>query len=208
LRVRYEASRTGWSEGAGARLDADPAAEAETLLGARSGYEVALRDSALAEQLRTSGVELTEAEFRETYRVLATLSAGPSADAFGSAREALRSLLGSDRFDRVWAGRDAVFAVVAPLLRRQGIAEATVLAAYSVMNRSQDELVQATRLNAIDPARAIELAREVAAREEARLGSLIGAELARRVLTARAQAFLERSPVASLDSSPSQGESP
>lgn len=210
LMVRRGEPGSGASSGAGPALGiADPTAGAAKLLGARDGFEVALRDSNLAEQLRRLGLGFSEAEFRETYRLLAALLGEPAGpEAYGSARRALRKLLGSDRFDRLWASRDPVFGVVAPLLRSRGITEETVFAVYGVMNRSQDDLADAARLNAVDPERAIEVAREAAARERTRLEALIGADLAGRVLTARAQAFLERGRPASLDSSQLQGEYP
>ena len=78
------------------------------------------------------------------------------------------------------------------MLRSHRIVEETIYAAYAVMSRTEDELARAAEINAHDPARAIELARGAAAREEAQLADLVGPELAKQVLTARAQAFLER----------------
>jgi hypothetical protein len=155
-------------------------------------FEYELRESPLAEHLRNSGVDLTEAEFRETYAALAMLDERADATAYRDARAALRALLGSQRFDHLWAGRDPAYPVVQQILRAHDLPEPTVLAAYGVINRTQDALVDATLANR-DPARAINDAREIAAREQEQLAALVGDEIAKQVLTARAQALFEMS---------------
>lgn len=176
--LEYDAA---WQKALGAMLDAP-------LL-----FEYSLRESALAEQLRSAGIELDEAEFREAYALLAELDASAGAARFREVRAALRALLGTERFDRLWAGRDPAFAVVGKLMRARDFSDATIVAAYGVLNAAQDDLAELAALNERDPLRAIERAREITAREEAALGDLVGAALARQILTARAQALYELS---------------
>jgi hypothetical protein len=160
--------------------------------------EYSLRESALAEQLRNAPVELSEAEFREVFMILAELEETRSADALRKARGDLRVLLGTQRFDRLWATRDPVYEVVRDLLVRRGTTEATIQAVYGVINSAQDAFAEAASMTDRDPMRAIEAAREIAATEERQIADLVGPELARQIVTARAQALFGLSQRAAL----------
>jgi hypothetical protein len=156
-------------------------------------FEYALRESGLAEQLRNCGVAFTEREFRETYALLAELDEHSGAESYRRARRALHALLGTQRFDRLWASRDPVYAAVHELMRRRNYPEPTILAAYGVLNTSQDALAEIAVTSGRDPVRQMVAAREIGAREEKQLTEIVGAELARQILDARVRVLLEMS---------------
>jgi len=160
--------------------------------------EYAFRESALAEQLRNAPVELSEAEFREVFLDLAELEEAPGAETLRNARRELRALLGMQRFDRLWATRDPVYEVVRELMGRRGVPEETIDAVYAVINTAQDAFADAAAMTDRDPMRAIEAAREIAAAEERQIADLVGPELAKHIVTARAQALFALSERAAL----------
>lgn len=162
-------------------------------------FEYELRESGLAEQLRNAGIEFSEAEFRETFSLLTALTRTPTPETYRRVRSELRALLGTERFDRLWAERDPVYAIVRELMGRRGYSEATILAAYGVVNRAQDALAEAAAIAARDPLRSIERTREISAREERELADLVGPDLSQQILTARAQGLFELSRRASFD---------
>lgn len=152
-------------------------------------FEVAVRESVLAEQLRNAGVEFTEDEFRTAYRILSSLEGMPAPADVQSARAGLRETLGPRRFDRLWAGRDPVFGVVARVLDEHGFGEDQQFAAYGVINRAQDELIEAAMVQATNAARAAELVRAASTRETAQLTDLLGEPAAKRLLVERSRAL-------------------
>jgi hypothetical protein len=152
--------------------------------------EYALRESALAEQLRNAAVELSETEFREVFMVLAELEKTPGPATLRKARGDLRALLGTQRFDRLWAARDPVYEVVRELMAKRGAQEGAIHAVYGVMNAAQDAFAEVAAMTDRDPMRAMETAREIAAAEERQIADLVGAELAKHIMTARVQALL------------------
>jgi hypothetical protein len=163
----------------------------ETILDPAALFEYELRESPLAGELRRAGIELSETEFREVHRALATLANDPDTIAYRETRVALRKLLGSQRFDELWAGRDPVYPIVSQLLRARGFPETAIFAAYGVLNRAQDAFVDAAALTVRDPARGVVAASEISANEERQLAGIVGDDIATQILTARAQALFE-----------------
>ena len=145
--------------------------------------EVLYRYSALAERIRSAGLELTETEFRETFRSLEQLELGArTAATFLETRKSLRQLLGADRFARLWAARDPVYAALAAAGTELGLAEATTLAAYQIVNDRQELMAEVVQLQLIDPERAKTRMLEATAAQTARLSGLVGPEAAERLL--------------------------
>jgi hypothetical protein len=178
---------------AGLHPESDPAWRGflDTILPPATLFEYELRESPLAGDLRASGVELSETEFREAYRVLAKLADGPDARTYREARVELRKLVGSQRFDEIWARRDPVYPIVDQVMRAHGFPQTTILAAYGVLNGAQDAFVEAAAMT--DPIRGIAAANEIAASEERQLGGIVGDDVAALILTARAQALFQMS---------------
>jgi hypothetical protein len=151
----------------------DPAASAEVLY----------RYSPLAERIRSAGVELSETEFRETFRLLEKLELGPQdAQTYLATRDSLRRSLGADRFTRLWTVRDPVYAAFAAAGTRLGLTEATTLAAYQIVNDTQELMAEAVRLQAVDPERAKTRMRETTAAQREKLSGLVGPEAAESLL--------------------------
>jgi hypothetical protein len=177
-------------EPAPAAAGAAGSAELEKDLRARLGPEAAqqylYRFSPLAEQLRAAKVDLSEAEFRTAFEALAQLEAAPGdAASFGRIRASLRSLLGEQRFTRLWAARDPLFGVLASAGRGQSLSEATMLSVYALFNDMQDRLASVAERDAtIDPPRAAAQMRDIQSDVERRLADLVGDDSARALVRA------------------------
>jgi hypothetical protein len=150
-----------------------------TLLEPTTFHEYLLRDSPLAEQLRRSSVEFTEAEFRETFDILRGLEESiPDAGSYANARSSLRALLGGRRFSILWAGRDPLFSAVQRAGEKHSLDDEKLLSVYELFNDHQDALLEATRSANGDPQRQSQGFREAQSRLETRLSGIVGADVA------------------------------
>jgi hypothetical protein len=178
-------SRVGAGEGDAAALRA--------VLSADAAFEVGLRESPLAEQLRASGAQLTEAEFRAAYELLRAPEAVRGPEQQLALRRRLKTLLGARRFDRIWAQRDPL----APLIRRVGteldLDADAIERAYVVLNASQERLLELAALS--DPAGegTIARARAIAEDERRELERAVGKGPAAALLDARTEYLLSAS---------------
>jgi hypothetical protein len=151
-------------------------------------HEYMLRDSPLAEQLRRSGVEFTEAEFRETFGTLRSLEESiPDTGSYADARSALRALLGGRRFTILWAGRDPLFSAVQRAGAKHSLDDEKLLSIYELFNDHQDALLEVTRSANGDAERQRQGLREAQTRLETRLSGLVGAEVAADIERSYAQ---------------------
>ena len=162
-------------------------ADLAALLDAGALLEVELRDSAIAQQLRASGIELSENEFRDAYSLLAVLQseATDSIDAV-AVRERLRGLLGQRRFASLWAARDPMFAEISAIAERHALAEPAALSAYELISEFQDRRLELARTGGLDPERAARDARALADEERAALARLVGEVVADEIVRGRA----------------------
>lgn len=137
------------------------------------------------QRLRRSGIEFSEAEFRETFRLLQQLeAAGVSRKQLLSVREQLRRTLGSRRFAALWATRDPRFSAVQSVGREHDLTEATILSAYEILNDAQDRMVEIVGLASRDAQRAARETQAVRAEQRRRLASLVGPQVADDMLSA------------------------
>ncbi len=160
------------------------------VLTADDAFEYALRISPLADALRASDIDFTESEFRNAYRTLAavdTAAGDPAAQL--EARRALREELGAQRSDHVWARLDPTFGSLAAVAADLGLGQATVDAAYGVMNDAQERLLAWVASGAADSRRSVGPIHDIRAEERRRLEDLVGAAAADRLLRARASGF-------------------
>jgi hypothetical protein len=163
-----------------------PGSTSPPMLTATDAFEYALRVSPLAEALRRSGVDLTEAEFRSAYRALARAESAPGdLVAQLEARRAVRDALGTQRFERVWAARDPTFEALADAGEQLGLDAAAVESAYSVINDAQERLLALAAQGGLDGARSADVIRGISAEERRGLEDLFGTEAASRLLRAR-----------------------
>jgi hypothetical protein len=150
-------------------------------------HEYSLRYSPLAEQLRQSGAAQTEAEFRALFDLAQGLDRESSPSDRAQIREELRTRMGQQAFDRLVSLRDPLYSELSSFLAEQGFGASIVAAAYSVMNRAQDELLGIMArggdyeglIPALGSARQSELAR---------LGELLGEGVAKALVMTRDQA--------------------
>ena len=173
-----------------ADLGGDELAQLREVLPAAAAFEVAVRESALAEQLRASGAKFSETEFRETYALLTSGAAGHGADAQLAQRRRLRSLLGAARFDRVWAIRDPLAAVVRDASRERGLDDADALRAYGVLNANQERLTELAASGDLKSERTAAAAQAIARDEQTELARAVGEDNARAILNARSAYFI------------------
>jgi hypothetical protein len=200
-RLRFERQRLLQSAGGGGAAEQRGAAAAaaarnaatrylqalEALLEPATLFEFLLRDSMLAEQLRASGVELSEAEFRQAFALLQDFEqSGADIGAVLTAREALRQLLGSRRFSALWAMRDPFHARLEAAAARHELDAATLDAAYELTVEFQDATLGAVARAGNDPERAAAEVARLAAEERGRLARIVGEAAAADMLEARA----------------------
>ena len=126
---------------------ADHLANIRSVAGERTAREYALRTSPLAAELRNAGIDLSEAEFRSAYDVLATVAGSRDGLALVEARGKLQALLGGRRFARLWAQRDPRFARLKAVAAGFGLRDDTVIAGYAVLLDAHDSML-ATALHA------------------------------------------------------------
>jgi hypothetical protein len=162
------------------------------LLDAGTLLEFELRDSPIAAELRSSGIELSEREFRETCALMARLGgSGPGGGRTEPAsvlatREALRDLLGPGRFVALWAARDPFFAELGQIVERHSLPESTALGIYEVMGEFQDRRIRLAEIAARDPERAARDSMALTEEERAAIARLTGAEIAEEIVRGRA----------------------
>jgi hypothetical protein len=174
----------------GADRSRDELAQLSEVLPAAAAFEVAVRDSALAEQLRSSGAKFTERDFRDTYSLLTDVAAARNPETQLAQRRRLRSMLGADRFDRVWAIRDPLAAVVRDVSHDRGLDDADALRAYGVLNASQERLTELAASGDFKSERAIAAAQAIARDEQTDLTRAVGEDSARAILNARSAYFV------------------
>jgi hypothetical protein len=154
-----------------------------------AAFEVTLRDSPRAEQLRSSGVELEEHEFRETFALLEQADVAGDLAAQAATQQRLRTLLGAQRFAAVAAVRDPLFAIVTRVAREHGLDRVASTAAYEVLSDAQGQLLDLAAAR-IDGERAATAAATIAAKERERLDAAVGETVAAAIRAAREEFYV------------------
>jgi hypothetical protein len=190
--VELQARRLQAQTGAGTQPPASsapspvPVEPALDFLVPAAAFEVRLRQSVEAEQLRGAGLELDERSFREALAQLFEMRGAQRLASHLRARRALRALLGESAFLRVQAVRDPQFAIVAGVVRAHGADDSAVEAAYAAIDEAQSawlEAAAASRNGQPEPAAAGAIAR----REREELIAAVGEETAAAIADARAR---------------------
>jgi hypothetical protein len=162
-------------------------ADLATILAADTLFEFELRDSPVAAQLRTSGLNFTESEFRQVYALMAGLQGGPAElDELIETRNRLREVLGNRRFASLWAARDPGFADLSEIAERRSLPEGMALAVYELMNEFQDRRIGLAKAAERDPGRAAQAALTLADDERMAITRLVGEEVADEIVRGRA----------------------
>jgi hypothetical protein len=160
------------------------------VLPAHVALEVALRESPVAEQLRSANANLDEAAFREAYEVLAAMGRSRDLETQLEQRRRLRKLLGASAFDRMWAARDPLAAAIRRTGRQLGLDDRTIDTAYGIFNDAQERLMEVAAVGDPQSTAAIARARTVAESERDGLVRAVGEEAAERLLAARNEFLL------------------
>jgi hypothetical protein len=169
----------------------DEAAELDALravLTPERALEVALRSSALATQLRDSGVGLSEREFRAAFELLR--NAKRDARSQLELRAELARLLGDRRFHQLWSQRDPLAGVVRRAGASLGLTGAAVEQAYAVLNAAQGRLL-GLAVHGGDVERLAAEAQSIADEERRALEAAVGAAAADDLIAARSRFLAE-----------------
>lgn len=149
-----------------------------------AALEVRLRQSPLAAQLRASGVDFDEHEFRSAFEILERANATPDIRARVATTHALTELLGTDRAATVLSVRDPLWPMTERIAREHGRDVAAAKAAYAALSEAQQQLLEL----ALDPHDAAAVAASVngiTERERNRLADALGEAGAEALLLAR-----------------------
>jgi hypothetical protein len=167
-------------------------------LGRTPALEYMYRFSPLADEVRQADVVRSEAEYRQVFEQLIEFESAPTAEKYAATRGALRQLLGSQRFGRLWAARDPFFVAMRKIGRDRSLLDDSILAAYEVINDVQDRFAAiAVRGAEEDPERLAADFRVAQADMERRLIGLVGDDTARALLAAQAHFALSTQSVPS-----------
>jgi hypothetical protein len=162
-------------------------------LDADSLAEVLYRYSPLAEQIRSARVQLTEPEFREAFRQLQRLDRqSPQPAVYLEVRASLRQL-GPERFTRLWAARDPLYAAIVASAQQFGFGADTALAAYRIFNDSQETVMKAAQLRTVDPERSRVEVQDAMSAQQTKLAALLGPDVADGVLRIQSELALRLS---------------
>jgi hypothetical protein len=104
--------------------------------------EFSMRDSPLAQRLRSAAIDFTEDEYRRVFSVMEEFRADPKPSAFLAQREAVHAILGRDRALQLWGSIDSTFAAVRKAGEQHNLSDATIWAAYELLLDAQDDLLR------------------------------------------------------------------
>jgi len=152
------------------------------LIGPKATLEYELRESPLANQLRSSDLSFTEEQYRGSFQILRSLDrARPDRDEYLAARTQLRNVLGDNAFTKLWAARDARFAVISRAGHQENLSEDRILSAYQILNDGQEALLRTLSKSEHDPERRSTTIKELQSEQQRRLGELVGDSVAKRL---------------------------
>lgn len=157
------------------------------VLAEESLLEYELRDSPLANRLRSAGADLSEQEFRSAFVILTAMNsgAGDLRDHL-DARAALQRLLGPRGFLRLWSSRDPVFRMVDGIGRRFGWSAALTMNSYEALLEYEERLLSAVESSGADAASLAGHLQEANSALAGELAAMLGEEGARALMDARA----------------------
>jgi hypothetical protein len=147
-------------------------------------FESELRESPFAAQLRSSGVDFTEQEFRDTFRLIREFQANPSPEKLAEHRSQIRALLGRDRALRVAASSDPGFRTIQEISDRHRLGSDMTFAAYEIVLDAQERMLGIMKTGADDLRRAADMRAAIQDRDR-RLERLLGESVARDLVHAQ-----------------------
>ncbi|MBC6428033.1 MAG: hypothetical protein GDA55_02215 [Cellvibrionales bacterium] len=113
------------------------------ILSKESMQEYQLRASALAEQMRQSGVVFNEGSFRDIYQIIDAFQRNPSAEHVIATRQAVNDVLGQAEGLRLWAALDPRFAIIMDIAAQHSLDENIAMQAYALFLEASEKLLLA-----------------------------------------------------------------
>lgn len=154
--------------------------------------ELRLRVSPLANLLRSAGSADDEASFRHMFELFSALEERTDPTSQARLRREIRQLWGDATFDRIWSARDPLFGPLDQYLHEAGFNQQQILSVYTIVNRSQESLMEAVGRSASNDARLTAIGR-IRSNEADELGRLLGTEQAHALQAAMHQAAVRLS---------------
>lgn len=161
-------------------------------LGAEWLFEFQLRSGAIAQQVRSTRLDFTESEFRETVRLYDTIQQQAQLSQFSQlahTRSEIEQLLGEDRALLLRIDMEPSLRAVARAATAEGLSRAQMLRAVSVITTFEAELVEAHDLARLDQEGSRNLAAQLVFDRDSALSNIVGEELAKKLIQARRSAF-------------------
>ena len=160
--------------------------DVSSIIGEQAAFEYNLRHSYLSDKLRLSGVDFTEAKFRDTFAIMSTSFATTKVGHISSQtliiqRNELKQVLGDEGALRVLASLDSRFDKLNRMARENDLTEEQVLFVYEIISQSEMEMVEAYELRKTNPQISAQLMRDAALNKQQQLYSYLGEDLARLV---------------------------
>ena len=160
--------------------------DVSSIIGEQAAFEYNLRHSYLSDKLRLSGIDFTEATFRDTYKIMATsfstINVGHiSSQALIIQRNELKETLGDEAALRVLASLDGRFNRLDRIAQQNDLTEEQILFVYEVISESEMEMVEAYELRKTNPERSAQLMRDASLNKQQQLYSYLGEDLAKSV---------------------------
>lgn len=160
--------------------------DVSSIIGEQAAFEYNLRHSYLSDKLRLSGVDFTEAKFRDTFAIMSTSFSATNVGHISSQvliiqRNELKQVLGDEDALRVLASLDGRFDKLNRMAQKNDLTEEQVLFVYEIISQSEMEMVEAYELRKTNPQRSAQLMRDAALNKQQQLYSYLGEDLARLV---------------------------
>ncbi len=149
-----------------------------------AALEVRLRISPRAAQLRGSGIELEEHEFRAAFELLENVDANSDPLAHVALRRKLGDLLGAARAAALLATRDPLWPMTRRIAAEHGLAAAQAEAAYAALSEAQQQLLELAAARTAGE-RFATAAAAITEAERARLTAALGERATEALLRAR-----------------------
>ena len=159
-----------------------------SVLDETSRLEYELRMSPLADLLRGSGAQFTEATFRQAFALLAPFfgSTGPvTPEAMNIYRKQLTGLVGVSSTLAIWSQIDPSLAAQVSIGRQRGLSDDDLLDAYHIIATANVMLYEARQIRGKDAKASRSMMRRALDTRREQLTDLVGAELADLLMTAR-----------------------
>ena len=160
--------------------------DVSSIIGEQAAFEYKLRHSYLSDKLRLSGVDFTEAQFRDTYEIMAILFDAINVRQISPQtliiqRNELKETLGDEAALRVLASLDGRFDKLNHIAQKNDLTDEQIFFVYEVISQSEMGMMEAYELRKTNPERSSQLMRDASLNKQQQLNSYLGEDLAKSV---------------------------